>query len=1031
MRILARPSRLIACAAAVVTAVWGFGLMSPLTASAAPAVYQPPGTPDPSVAGATTPFATYWAPAGTLGGGASVVSLTSAPTSQYDSPQGEAAGHAYVQLTGTGQSVQWTNDTGQPISFINVRASIPDSAGGSGITATLDLYVNGTFRQALNLNSIQSWQYEGNNNYSGNDQNPANGNPRDFWDEFHAFVSGSPIPAGATFSLQKDSSNTALFYWINSVDLWNAPAPLAQPANSISIASCGAVADNTPTNGTAAPGTTDSTAAIQNCVNQAQSQGKILWIPQGTFYLVGTAGIAVNNVTVEGAGYLYSEIYRDVPLPNNTPLGAAFQCYSCQLQNFHIDSDAMSRAEVDGGGGAEDTTGTNWLIQGMWVQHVESSVWASGSGGTVQNNFFTSIWADGCNLNNVALTGTSGSNLTATNNFIRGTGDDGMAINSVANNGSQTYTAMTNITMTHNTVIAPWSGKGIGIYGGSGHHVENNYLADTARYIGLGVGRFGVNGSDMTGATVSGNVIVRSGGNGYSQGQPALQIGNGGDGQNTGVVSNATVTGNTIIQSVYDSIGFSTSTNTTMSNNTVTNPWRNGIVIAPPFYPAPSGNASITGNTVTGVTAGHSAFINNSSGFTATLSGNSWQTGSTEGPYGGTPAAVPGTVQAANYDTGGQGVAYNVTSVNGTANSYRPDGVDLENCSDTGCGLDLGWTAQGQWFRYTVNAASAGNYTVSFRVASPNGVTDAFHIANTSGTSLTGPVNVPATGGWQNWTSVTATVTLPAGQQILVLDQDNGGWNIRYISFASSSGGPAPLTASPSSVSFGNVTVGQTSAAQTVTVSNPGSTSASISQLSVSGPFSQTSTCGATLGAGASCTVSVKFAPTAAGAASGTLTVASSAPNSPLSVPLSGTGINSSTNLALNRPVTASGSTQNYVPANAVDGNTSTYWESTDNAFPQWLQADLGSAVSISRIVMDLPPLSSWGTRTQTITIQGSTDGTNYTTLAGSADYTFNSPANTVTATFPAASVRYLKLTFTANTGWPAGQLSELQVYAS
>ena len=111
-----------------------------------------------------------------------------------------------------------------------------------------------------------------------------------------------------------------------------------------------------------------------------------------------------------------------MPLPNNTPLGAAFQCYSCQLENFHIDSDAMSRAEVDGGGGAEDTTGTNWLISGMWVQHVESSLWASGSGGTAQNNLFTVIFADGCNLNNVSLTGTSGSNLTATNNFIRGTG---------------------------------------------------------------------------------------------------------------------------------------------------------------------------------------------------------------------------------------------------------------------------------------------------------------------------------------------------------------------------------------------------------------------------------------------------------------------------------------------------------------------------------------------------------------------------------------------------------------------------------
>jgi hypothetical protein len=154
------------------------------------------------------------------------------------------------------------------------------------------------------------------------------------------------------------------------------------------------------------------------------------------------------------------------------------------------------------------------------------------------------------------------------------------------------------------------------------------------------------------------------------------------------------------------------------------------------------------------------------------------------GPYGGTAAAVPGTVQAANYDTGGQGAGYNVTSVNGTASSYRPDGVDLEACTDTGCGYDLGWTATGQWFRYTVNAASAGTYTVSLRLASPNGVTDAFHIADSSGASLTGAVNAPATGGWQAWTTVTASLTLPAGQQTLTIYQDNAGWNIRYLSFA-------------------------------------------------------------------------------------------------------------------------------------------------------------------------------------------------------------------------------------------------------
>jgi len=157
-----------------------------------------------------------------------------------------------------------------------------------------------------------------------------------------------------------------------------------------------------------------------------------------------------------------------------------------------------------------------------------------------------------------------------------------------------------------------------------------------------------------------------------------------------------------------------------------------------------------------------------------------------EGPYAGTAAAIPGTVQAANYDAGGQGVAYNVTSVNGTANGYRADGVDLEACTDTGCGYDVGWTNTGQWFRYTVNAASAGTYNVSLRLSAANGVTDGLHIASSSGTNLSGNINVPATGGWQTWATVTASVTLPAGQQILTVAQDNGGWNAHSMAFAAS-----------------------------------------------------------------------------------------------------------------------------------------------------------------------------------------------------------------------------------------------------
>jgi len=188
--------------------------------------------------------------------------------------------------------------------------------------------------------------------------------------------------------------------------------------------------------------------------------------------------------------------------------------------------------------------------------------------------------------------------------------------------------------------------------------------------------------------------------------------------------------------------------------------------------------------------------------FALSSSGGSGGSGSSK-PFGGTAAPVPGTVQVANYDTGGQGVAYSVTSTNGSANSYRSDGIDLETTADTqdtsatGGGYDMGWTTSGQWFDYTVNVAAAGVYTVSFRVSSPYGIADALHIANSSGTDLTGAVAVPDTGGYETWTTVTASATLSAGQQTLTVDQDSNGWNFHYLSFAQGSGGGGGGTGAP------------------------------------------------------------------------------------------------------------------------------------------------------------------------------------------------------------------------------------------
>jgi hypothetical protein len=80
--------------------------------------------------------------------------------------------------------------------------------------------------------------------------------------------------------------------------------------------------------------------------------------------------------------------------------------------------------------------------------------------------------------------------------------------------------------------------------------------------------------------------------------------------------------------------------------------------------------------------------------------------------------------------------------------------------------------------------------------------------------------------------------------------------------------------------------------------------------------------------------------------------------------------------------------------------------------------------------VLKLPPATAWATRTETLSVLGSTDNGTYSTLKASAGYTFNpSSGNAVTLTLTPRSTRYLRLTFTANTGWPAAQLSELEAY--
>jgi hypothetical protein len=133
-------------------------------------------------------------------------------------------------------------------------------------------------------------------------------------------------------------------------------------------------------------------------------------------------------------------------------------------------------------------------------------------------------------------------------------------------------------------------------------------------------------------------------------------------------------------------------------------------------------------------------------------------------------------------------------------------------------------------------------------------------------------------------------------------------------------------------------------------------------------------------------------------------------------------------NLAAGRPTSALSFTQTYTSSNLTDGNQATYWESANNAFPQWGQVDLGSSVAIDQVVLKLP--TGWGARTQTLSIQGSADGVGFSTIVSSADRVF-SGSNVVTINFTSTTTRFVRVNVTANTGWPAAQLSELEVYGT
>src|SRR5207237_810249 len=116
----------------------------------------------------------------------------------------------------------------------------------------------------------------------------------------------------------------------------------------------------------------------------------------------------------------------------------------------------------------------------------------------------------------------------------------------------------------------------------------------------------------------------------------------------------------------------------------------------------------------------------------------------------------------------------------------------------------------------------------------------------------------------------------------------SGPWAVAAVEWQASFGPAAIL--SPASLSFTDQQVGNTSAPKVVTLSNMGTALLNITSIAASGDYAQSNTCGATLAAGANCTINVTFTPTTTGTRTGTITIADDASNSPQTVNLTGNG---------------------------------------------------------------------------------------------------------------------------------------------
>ncbi len=165
-------------------------------------------------------------------------------------------------------------------------------------------------------------------------------------------------------------------------------------------------------------------------------------------------------------------------------------------------------------------------------------------------------------------------------------------------------------------------------------------------------------------------------------------------------------------------------------------------------------------------------------------------------PAGTSAKTIPIKVQAEDYDLGGEGVSYHDTDTLNEGGAYRTsDGVDVENSV---VGVNVGWIKSGEWLEYSLNVPTSGNYNLNLRVGSQNSTPGSVKVLF-NGVDKTGTVNIPSTGNWQTYQTVTAPVSLTAGSTIMRIEITGGTGDLFNFDYLDITQGTTP-TPTPTSI---------------------------------------------------------------------------------------------------------------------------------------------------------------------------------------------------------------------------------------